>query len=78
MTSLSFDFEKLNFPFPRKLTCYEEKTCETKVDTLFKSVNINAMKEFPEVLNFLSMVRLSTPDVNAMIAESNKYDNSSA
>merc|ERR1711920_1184332 len=74
----AFDLEKLNFPFPKEPTCYDDKTCETKRDILFKTVNIKAMKDFPEIFNFLSNVRLSTPDVNSIIAASNEYDNSSA
>jgi len=73
----AFAWEKLNFPFPQKTDCYEYKTCEEKLDVLFKTVNVAAMANFPEVLTFLSRVRLSNIDVNSMIAASNLYDNSS-
>merc|ERR1719397_318923 len=70
----AFPWEKLNFPFPQKTTCYEDKTCEEKLDVLFKTVNVQAMKDFPEVLTFLSRVRLSNIDINQLIAASNEYN----
>jgi len=72
-----FAWEKINFPFPQKTDCYEYKTCEEKLDVLFKTVNVAALAEFPEVLTFLSRVRLSNIDVNAMIAASNQDETSS-
>jgi len=69
-----FDWEKLNFPFPQETTCYEDKTCEEKLDILFTTANVQAMEEFPEVLTFLSRVRLSNIDINHLIASSNEYN----
>jgi len=72
----AFDWEKLNFPFPQETTCYEDKTCEEKLDVLFKTVNVKAAFDFPEVTNFLSRVRLNNINVNSIIAASNEYENS--
>jgi len=74
----AFDLEKLNFPFPQDPTCHDDKTCETQIDTLFKTVNIKMMKDIPEVATFLFKVKLSNLVVNSIIAASNEYDNSSA
>jgi len=70
----AYNWEKLNFPFPREVSCYEEKTCEEKLDVLFKTVNVQAMVEFPEVATFLSRVRLSNIDVNYMITLSTRNE----
>jgi len=75
----AFKLEKLNFPYPfPEGHCDHMRMCEERWDLLFKTVNVHAMNEYPEVLTFLSRMRLSTTDVNNMIAASNEFENSSA
>jgi ABC-type proline/glycine betaine transport system substrate-binding protein len=72
----TFEWQKINFPFPQKTTCYEDKTCEEKLDVLFKTMNVQAALDLPEILTFLSRVRLSNIHVNSIIADSIKLSTS--
>jgi ABC-type proline/glycine betaine transport system substrate-binding protein len=71
-----YKWQKLNFPFPQETNCYDDKTCEQKLDVLFKTINNKVAVDFPEIEKFLATVRLSNIHVNHIIADANKFANS--
>jgi len=70
----AFNLEKINLPYPYPEGHCDNGMCEEKFNLIFKTVNIRAMAEFPEILTFLSRVRLSTIDVNYILAASNENE----